>query len=281
MATGAGTQAAAHQATGAGEGFNAGHLILHHVLDSHELEIPFTNRVIHLPEIHLLGMDISITRNVVMMWAACAVLLVLFGLAARRVKETVPRGWRNLFEVLIVFVRDDVARKSMGAEGERYVGYLLTTFFFILACNLLGLIPGLGAATSSISVAAVLAGSVLVVIQVAGIREHGLVGHFRNLVPHGLPIALLPIMILIELLGIFARPFALAIRLFANMTAGHVVIISLVSLIFILKTPFMAGVSVPFTLFIFVLEILVAFIQAYIFTMLAALFIGMSLHPAH
>jgi F-type H+-transporting ATPase subunit a len=121
----------------------------------------------------------------------------------------------------------------------------------------------------------------LVMIQFAGIREYGVVKHFKNLVPHGIPLLLLPVMIVVEALGILSRPFALAIRLFANMTAGHVVILSLVGIIFLLQTPWVAVAAVPFTLFIFLLELLVCFIQAYIFTMLASLFIGMSAHPAH
>jgi F-type H+-transporting ATPase subunit a len=272
----------AHQAAETGaESFNAGHLIMHHILDSREIEIPFTSRVIHLPEIHLGPLDISITRNVVMMWIASALLVLLFSLAARRAKEPVPRGIRGLLEVLIVFLRDEVARKMIGPEADRYLSYLLTTFFFILSCNLLGLIPGMSTATSSISVTATLALIAFVMIQVGGIREHGFVHHFKNLVPHGLPAWLLPVMIPVEILGMFTKPFALCVRLFANMTAGHVVILSLISIIFILKTAFMAGVSVPFVLFIYMLELGVCFLQAYIFTMLTSLFIGMAVHPAH
>jgi len=166
-------------------------------------------------------------------------------------------------------------------QPDRYLGYLLTTFFFILACNLLGLVPGMATATGSISVTAALAGMAFIMIQGAGIREYGLFGHFKNLVPHGLPIAVVPLILPVEVIGMFAKPFALCIRLFANMTAGHVVIVSFISLIFILKTAWVATISVPFVLFIDLLEILIAFIQAYIFTMLTALFIGMSAHPAH
>jgi F-type H+-transporting ATPase subunit a len=118
-------------------------------------------------------------------------------------------------------------------------------------------------------------------IQVSGMREYGVLGHFKNLLPPGLPAWLIPIMLPVEFLSMFTKPFALCIRLFANMTAGHVVILSLISLIFIMKTAYMAAVSVPFALFIYLLEILVAFLQAYIFTMLTSLFIGMSVHPAH
>jgi F-type H+-transporting ATPase subunit a len=206
---------------------------------------------------------------------------VVFTLAARRAKEPVPRGLRNVLESLILWVRDDIARKNIGHGADRYLPFLLTLFFFVLACNLLGLVPGMSTATSAIGVTASLATMTLVMIQFAGVREYGVVRHFKNLIPHGIPVLLLPVMIVVELLGVLSRPFALAIRLFANMTAGHVIILSLIGLIFILETPWVGLAAVPFSLFIFLLELLVAFIQAYIFTMLASLFIGMSAHPAH
>jgi F-type H+-transporting ATPase subunit a len=261
--------------------FNAGEHILRHILDSNEIEIPFTQVVIHLPRIEIAGYDFSITRNVVMMWIAAAVLLAVLGLAARRAKDPVPRGLRGLLEMLILFVRDEVARKNIPHHADRYAGYLLSTFFFILTCNLLGLVPGFATPTSGISVTAGLAAMAFIMVQVSGIREYGFFGHFRNLLPSGLPVWLIPIMLPVEFLGMFTKPFALCIRLFANMTAGHVVILSLISLIFIMRTAFMAAVSVPFALFIYLLEILVAFLQAYIFTMLTSLFIGMAVHPAH
>jgi F-type H+-transporting ATPase subunit a len=118
-------------------------------------------------------------------------------------------------------------------------------------------------------------------IHFAGIRQYGVVKHFQHVMPGGLPAWLYPIMLPVEILGMFTKPFALCIRLFANMTAGHVVIIGLISLIFILKSIWVAAFSVPFTLFIFVLELLVCFIQAFIFTTLVSTFIGMSVHPAH
>lgn len=264
-----------------GGGFDAGHYILHHILDSQTLEIPWSGREIHLPTLHLFGFDLPITRNVVMMWIASAILLVFFTLAARRAKDPIPRGLRNVLETLILWVRDDIARKNIGHGADRYLPFLLTLFFFVLTCNLLGLIPGMATATSAIGVTAALATMTLFMIQFAGIREYGVIKHFKNLVPHGIPLLLLPVMIVVEVLGVLSRPFALAIRLFANMTAGHVIILSLIGLIFILQTPWVGLAAVPFSLFIFLLELLVAFIQAYIFTMLASLFIGMSAHPAH
>jgi F-type H+-transporting ATPase subunit a len=281
----AGAAHAAQAAGGAegaqGAGFDAGHYILHHILDAQTIEIPWSGKEIHLPTLRLGGFELPITRNVVMMWIASAILLVLFTLAARRAKDPVPRGLRNVLESLILWVRDEIARKNIGHGADRYLPFLLTLFFFVLTCNLLGLIPGMATATSAIGVTAALATMTLGMIQFAGIREYGVVKHFKNLIPHGIPWWLLPIMIVVEVLGVLSRPFALAIRLFANMTAGHVVILSLIGIIFLLQTPWVGLAAVPFSLFIFLLELLVAFIQAYIFTMLASLFIGMSAHPAH
>jgi F-type H+-transporting ATPase subunit a len=279
--SGAETEVAGQAAEKAQEGYNAGEQILHHILDSNRIEIPATGVVIHLPRIEIAGYDFSITRNIVMMWIAAAVLLGIAALAARRAKDPVPKGLRGFFEMLILFVRDEIARKNIPQHADRYVGYLLSTFFFILSCNLLGLVPGFGTPTSGISVTAGLAIMAFSMVQVSGMRVYGVVGHFRNLLPHGLPAWLIPIMLPVEILGMFTKPFALCVRLFANMTAGHVVILSLISLIFIMKTVFMAAVSVPFALFIYLLELLVAVLQAYIFTMLTSLFIGMAVHPSH
>jgi len=279
----AGGQAVEHGAEHAEEGFDAGANILHHILDANEIEVPFTAIKIPLPELHLGSVDLSITKHVVMMWVSVVILLVLFRLAVRRSKDPVPSGLRNAIEVLIVFIRDDVARKSIGPHADRFVGYLLTTFFFILTCNLLGLIPGMATATGNISVTAALALVAFLVIQTGGIREFGVVQHFKNLVPGGLPLWLIPIMFALELLSMFIKPFALCIRLFANMMAGHVVILAFISLIFILNQVWYVvfAPAVAFALFVHLLELLVAFLQAYIFTMLTAQFIGMSVHPAH
>jgi F-type H+-transporting ATPase subunit a len=282
--TESGQQAAEHAA----EQYDPGASILHHILDANEIEVPFFPHVkIPLPQIHLPdwlgGYDISITKHVVMMWLACAILLLAFGAASRRRSQPVPTGLRNLLEVIMVYLRDEVARKAIPEGADRFVGYLMTTFFFILTCNLLGLVPGAATATGNISVTAGLAVIAFIVIQYGGIREYGVIQHFKNLVPHGLPLWLVPIMFALELLSMFIKPFALCIRLFANMMAGHVVILAFISLIFILNQVWyaVAPLSVAFALFVYVLEILVAFLQAYIFTMLTAQFIGMSVHPAH
>jgi F-type H+-transporting ATPase subunit a len=260
--------------------FKPDELIAHHIMDSQTLELPFVGEV-HLPTLHLFGYDLPITKYVVMMWVASALILLVTWLAVRR-RSLAPRGVHNLVEAIVVFVRDDLARKNIGAHGDRYVPYLLSTFMFILVCNGLGLVPYGATATSCISVTAGLAALAFVIIQIGGIQEYGLVGHFRNLIPHGMPFWLLPIMIPVEIVGMFTKPFALCIRLFANMTAGHVAILSLFSLVFILKSVWVGVIlSVPLALFINGIELLVVFLQAYIFTMLTSLFIGMSVHSEH
>ncbi|HJQ97762.1 MAG TPA: F0F1 ATP synthase subunit A [Candidatus Polarisedimenticolaceae bacterium] len=277
------TAAVATEHAPEGGAFDVGEHIMHHILDSNTIEVPFTSYEIHLPQLHVGKYDLSITRNVVMMWIACAILLALFVTAGRRAKKGgVPKGMTNALEAMVLYVRNEIARKTIDPHyADRYVGYLCTAFFFILACNLLGMIPGMSTPTSSISVTATLALFTFVISQGGGIRNYGVFGHFKNLVPHGLPVAILPVILVVEIISMLARPFALAIRLFANMTAGHVVIISLISLIFVLKSVFVAGMSVPFALFVYTLEILVAFLQAFIFTMLSSLFIGLAVHPSH
>lgn len=255
--------------------------IMHHILDSKSLDFePFFT--IHLPEIHLFGLDISITKHVVFMWVAFILLVVIFNLVAKSYKKSfLPKGLTNLMEVLVVFVRDEIAKPTIGKGYEKFLPYLLTVFFFILVCNFLGLVPYGATATSNISVTATLAIISFFVIQAGGVIKNGPIGYFKGLIPGGVPAWLLPIMFVVEILGLFTKPFALAIRLFANMTAGHIVILALLGLIFILNTIVVAPVSVAFALFIYLLEILVALLQAYIFTMLSSLFIGMAVHQEH
>jgi len=275
-----GAATAAEHAAAAGHAagpFNAGDMILEHILNSQSLQIPFVGHV-RLPTLHLFGWDLPITKHVVMMWVVALFLLAL-GLVAARVHRQSPGKVGHLIEMAILFIRDEIALPNIGEHGGRFVPYLLTTFLFILFCNLLGLVPYGSTATGNISVTAGLAIMAFAMIQTAGVREYGLVKHLRHLVPQGVPLWLAPIMILVEIFGMLAKPFALCIRLFANMTGGHVVILSLIGLIFIMKSLFVAPVSVGFALFINLLELLVAFIQAYIFTMLTSLFIGMSVHP--
>lgn len=254
--------------------------IMHHVMDAYELELPFG--VIHLPTIHLFGLDLSITKHVIFMWLAVAILIITFLKVSKSYqKSLVPKGIANFTEVLILFVRDEIAKPTIGHGYQKFLPYLLTVFFFILTCNFLGLLPYGSTATGNIAVTATLATISFLVIQIGGIMKNGFFGYFKGLLPHGLPSWLIPIMFVVELLGLFTKPFALAIRLFANMTAGHIVILALLGLIFILKTVVVIPVSIAFALFIYFLEILVSLIQAYIFTMLSSLFIGMAYHQEH
>ena len=255
--------------------------IMHHVLDAKELDFsPFG--IIHLPQLHIFGFDISITKHVVFLWLAAIILFVVLRIVAKSYKKSlVPKGVSNFTEVLILFVRDEIAKPTIGKGYEKFLPYLLTAFFFILTCNFLGLLPYGSTATGNIAVTATLATLSFIVIQLGGIKHNGFFGYFKGLLPHGLPAWLIPIMLVVELLGLFTKPFALAIRLFANMTAGHIVILALLGLIFILNTYVVIPVSIAFALFIYLLEILVALIQAYIFTMLSSLFIGMAVHQEH
>jgi F-type H+-transporting ATPase subunit a len=236
--------------------------------------------------------DLSITRHLVFIWLGALIVFLIFRSLARRYergvgRETAPRGvFHNLFESLVIFVRDEIARPNLGDKTDRFLPYLLTAFTLIYTCNLLGLVPFGSTATSNISVTAVLATFTFIITQVSANREHW--SHLLG--PPGTPLLVRFILFPVEFLGLFTKPIALAIRLFANMTAGHLVILSLIGLIFLFAKLFgpVAGygisvVSVGFAFCIFLLELLVATIQAYIFTMLSALFIGMAVadHDHH
>jgi F-type H+-transporting ATPase subunit a len=220
-----------------------------------------------------------------------AALLVILGaqVAVRSYGEgTVPRGLGAAIEGLVLFVRDQIAEPNIGHEDARKFTPLLCSFFsFILVAALLGLLPFAATSTGNLSVTMGLAMVSFAAQQYAGISKFGLVGHFRNLVPSGIPGWLLPLMVPVEIISMFTKPFALMIRLFANMLAGHMVITTLLLLIALMGQIHwlgglaMAPVSILLALFIMLLEVLVAFIQAYIFTLLSAIFIGIYAHPAH
>ncbi|MCY4158624.1 MAG: F0F1 ATP synthase subunit A [Bacteroidetes bacterium] len=231
--------------------------------------------------------DFSITKHLMFGLLASGILLTIFLQLANRYKRGIgrtsaPRGlFQNLFETLVVFVRDDIAIPNLGKQHhQRFLPYLLTAFFFILTCNLLGLVPFGATATSNLNITAVLAAFTFILTQVNGSKDH-----WRHVFwPPGMPIPVKLLLIPTEIMGLFTKPIALAIRLFANLTAGHLVILSLIGMIFTFTQLFgeVAGsgvvpVSLAFTLFVMFLEILIAFIQAYIFTILSALFIGMAI----
>lgn len=255
--------------------------IIEHISNANYLDFsPFGK--IYLPHLQLFGLDISITRHVFFMWVVAIILLVIGIYVARSYKKSlIPHGVTNLFEVLVVFVRDEIAKPTIEKGYEKFLPFLLTAFFFILTCNFLGLVPYTATVTNNIAVTGILAIFSFLAIQIGGIINNGFIGYFKNLIPHGVPIFLAPIMFIVEFVGLFTKPFALAIRLFANMTAGHIVIYALISLIFVMQTILISPVSIGMALFIYLLEVLIALLQAYIFTMLSSLFIGMAVHQEH
>jgi F-type H+-transporting ATPase subunit a len=226
-------------------------------------------------------MDFSITRNVASMFMAVTILLIVFlrvSLAYRKRTGKAPKGMQSFLEPLILFVRDDIAMPNIGLKHARFMPLLLTIFFFILLNNLLGMIPffpGGYNLTGNIAVTAVLAVIIFFVVNLNGNKYY-----WKHIfVPN--PWWLFFIMIPVEIVGIFTKPIALMIRLFANITAGHILILSLISLIFIFKTLWVSPVSIVFVVFMDAIELLVAFLQAYIFTLLSALFIGMAIEEHH
>ena len=280
-------EAAAHAT---GEDHGSGEFdILHHILDAREIETPFG--AIHLPPAGswMVGpIDMTPTKHVVFLLLTAVIVLGMLlwaGGAAKRSHGQSPRGRRhNAVEALVLFLRDQVAMPNIGHGGERYVPFVITMFFFILISNLLGLLPWGSTATANISVTAGLALMSFVVIEVAGMRALGPKGYLSTIVyiPHGLPKWLVPLMAVImtpvELLGKVVKPIALAIRLFANMTAGHVLLLAIIGLIFVFGSFAVAVAPVIMAVALTFLEIFVAFLQAYIFALLTSVFIGLITH---
>ena len=268
--------------------------MMHHIIDSNEIE--FFGWTIHLPEWEPvragpLVIDLSPTKHVAFLWIATLLTILTVWVAARRFSREeqageAPKGFLNFFETFYEYLRDEVALANIGHGGERFVPYVVTLFFFILYANLLGLVPFGATATSNIMVTGSLAIISLVIVEAAGFATLGPKGYLGTIfyVPKGLPKPMVPIMLIImtpvEIIGKLAKPFALAVRLFANMTAGHFVILALLGLILTYGgTSLIGGVSIvgalALGLFVMFLEIFVAFLQAYIFTILTAVFIGL------
>ena len=306
------TEAAQHAADAAGK-FNAGETIIGHVANS-----PLDHPLIHLPKIA--GIDLSVTKHVLMLWIVATLVFFIVTLAVRRyIKQDklVPSGFMNALEAMVEFIRDSIALPNLGAKWVKtWTPLLLTLFVFIFTANIIGLIPifdvlsllnhtvlhlpadsffskmlhGGVTATGNYNVTAALASITFVVIIVAGARAHGFVQHWKNLVPHGLPGPIYALLIPIEIMGMFVRPFALTMRLAANMTGGHIALLAILSFVFIFAELFghaMAGVgvglalSLPMAVGISALEIIVVLVQAYVFTLLTAVFIGMAIHVHH
>jgi F-type H+-transporting ATPase subunit a len=274
--------------------------IAHHIGNAHELETPFG--VIHLPDNWKIGLgtdahgqprylDLSPTRHLVYMLLAAVLVAVVFIPSARAVARAQsrgrpPKGFSGAMEAMALWVRQEVVLPNVGPHGEGYAPFLLTVFFFILAMNLLGLLPWGATATSNIAVTAALAVMAFLVIEITGMRSLGFKGYMKTIfyLPPGLPggpggaalkVLLLVVMTPIEIIGKLAKPFALAVRLFANMTSGHVLVLALLGLTFLFQS-YLVGVAASLLATgVMLLEVFVAFLQAFVFTLLTAVFIGL------
>ncbi len=273
-----------------------GKVIFEHTSDSHLVELPFGLGEWHLPTgWYLFGVDVSPTKHVVFMAIAAALVFLTVWYAGRKVERRhregkAPSGFGGAVEAIVLFVRNDVAIANIGHDGAKFAPYILTLFFFILYCNLLGLFPWGATPTGNLAVTGALALSAFLTIEVSGLKALGPKGYLKTIVfvPPGMTgiwaVIMACIMTPIEIIGKIVKPFALTLRLFANMTAGHFVILALLGLIFVFGSappPIRYGVAVGavgFTVFMMLLELLVAFLQAYIFALLTAVFIGMMQH---
>ena len=286
---------------GADEGPDLQGMLMHHLLDGNTLEFEVLGRgfVINLPQwepVHLgpLTLDFSPTKHVVFMMLAGLLCLAIFIPIGRAMKgkygNKAPSGLANAMEALILYFRDEVVRRNIGHGADGYTGYILTIFFFILFMNVLGLLPFGSAATGNFMVTGALALVTFVVVEISGMRALGFKGYMGTIfyAPPGLnPVGqaiMLIILTPVEFLGKLTKPFALMIRLFANMMAGHTLVLSLLGMIFMFASAgavVAAGVSVAsigMVTAIMMLEIFVAFLQAYIFAMLTSVFIGLIRH---
>jgi F-type H+-transporting ATPase subunit a len=309
---------AAHAAEEAGhaapEAFDAGTIILGHVANS-----PIDHPLIPLPTIA--GINLSVTKHVLMLWIAAAVLLIVTTIAVRRYVRRgtmVPSGpVMGLFEYVAVRIRDEIVAPNVGSKWvNTYTPLILVFFLFIVTANAIGMLPvfdllallnhtvlhlpedsflvqvthGGTTPTGNWNVTAALATISFLTIIVAGMRAHGFVGHWKNLVPHGTHPVLWILLIPIEIMGMFVRPFALTMRLAANMTGGHIAVLAVLAMIFIMAESArsavvglgMAAVAVPLAVGISVLEaVVVVPVQAFVFTLLTAVFVGMAIHAHH
>jgi F-type H+-transporting ATPase subunit a len=304
---------AEHAEHAAAEGFNAGETIIEHVSNS-----PIDHPLIHFPKVF--GIDLSVTKHVFMLWLVAAVVFLVVTAVVRRYLASgrqVPTGPMNALEAIVTYVRDEIVQPNVGKKWvSTWTPLILTFFVFILCANAIGLIPifefvalldrlvlhtasdsflnrvihGGTTATANFNVTAALATITFAAIIVAGTKAHGFVKHWKNLVPHGLAWPIYILLIPIEIMGLFVRPFALTMRLAANMTGGHIAILAILSFVFLFAEMFghaVAGVgvgmavSVPLAVGISALEIIVVLVQAYVFTLLTAVFIGMAIHAHH
>ena len=304
-------EAAQHAGEHVAAPFDAGKTIIEHVSNS-----SLSEPIIHFPPVF--GIDLSVTKHVLMLWLVSATIFVVVMVSVRRYlaqDRQIPTGFMNALEAGVDFIRESIVRPNVGDKWvDTYTPLLVTLFLFILGANAVGLIPifdvlnllnhtvlhashdsffskmlqGGVTATGIFNVTAALATITFFTIIIAGTRAHGFVKHWKNMVPHGLPLPITIFLIPIEVMGMLVRPFALTMRLAANMTGGHIAILAILSFVFIFNTQFgpTAGMgigvfSLVLAALISALEIIVVLVQAYVFTLLSAVFIGMAIHAHH
>ena len=250
--------------------FSLDEYILHHLVDGQEWHLPF------LPPIHI---PAPLTLHTLMMILASVFLIIIFCFLYDK-KARVPRGLTNFLEAIIIFIRDRICVPYLGHEdGHKLTPLFATFFFFILMMNVMGLIPIFATATANVNVTAGLALITLSFMFFAAILKNGLLGFCKAFMPTGVPWPILILLFPIEFLGMFIKTFALTIRLFANMLAGHLVILSVLGVVTMFGLVAMPAVILA--LGIYLLEVMVAFLQAFIFTLLSAMFVGQTMHPEH
>lgn len=269
--------------------------ILGHLANSREVELPYWKPPYYyawelpsIPPVRIgpYELDLSPTKHAFFALLAAVIVGVAFLVSARSVARAQaegrpPSGFAGAMEATALWMRQEVILPNVGPHGDAYVPYLLTTFFFILACNLFGLVPWGATATGNIAVTGGLAALAFLIIEISGMRALGFKGYLHTIfyLPPGLPTILKPVMLIvmtpIELIGKAAKPFALAVRLFANMTAGHALVLALIGLTFTFHSYVVGGVASVMAMFVMLLELFVAFLQAFVFTLLTAVFIGL------
>ena len=248
-----------------------------HILEHHLMDHRFRHLLIG-------GVDFGLSTHLIMLWIVCAVVTLVLSFAAHS-DSGAGRLLRGAVEAVVLYLRDEVLHPIFHEHTDTYLPYFLTLFFFILTANLIGLVPGASAITANITVTASLAVCTFLLIQFAGVKEQGAVSYVKHIVPGGVPLLLWPMLFAIECFGMLVKCFSLCIRLFANIIAGHIVSLAFLSVIFIFaETSKVVGLGVApaavgLALFVVTLDVLVSFLQAYIFTMLTALFVGAAVHP--
>jgi F-type H+-transporting ATPase subunit a len=264
---------------------NPGDVVLHHLTD-HAVD----NSVIgwinsnFFSQKFLGFIDMKITWWVILLWATVFLALLIFIPLSRSIVKSVNGSssrWVNFWEVIIEYISNEVVQPNFGAKTKRVAPFFLTIFFFILLCNFIGLIPGLNTPTGNLAVTCALAALILLIMFFMGFVKHGPLWLITGIVPHGIPLPIIPLMWAIELVSLFMKPFVLMIRLFANMLAGHIMIIVFLMLMYLFQNLFIAFGSVPFVVFVYGLEIVVCLVQAYVFAMLSAIFIAGCMEESH